>query len=132
MNFMTNNGELTKLGKWIKATLDEKKKNQIWLAGKIGVQPPQMSRMMRGGTEVLTAHLNAIADALGKRRAEIYRAAGHIEPVTKKEDLDEGVLFHFHRLPLDEQERWARRIEDDANDYQQRKATRSTGKARAS
>lgn len=132
INFMTSNADrLSPLGKWIKAILDAKGKSQAWLAGEIHLKPPQVSRIMSGESEAPPRTLNAIADALGKKRIEVYRAAGHLEPITPKDDLDESLLFQANRLPEDERERWLRRIESDANDYQQRKAAKSTSKTRA-
>lgn len=128
INFMTGNA--SKLGIWIRERLREKGKNQAWLAEKIGIQPPQVSRIISGDSEALPDILNAIADALGKPRSQIYRAAGHIEPITPKDELDESILFHARRLPLDERERWMKRIESDADLYEQRRSHKPANKAR--
>ena len=128
----SNDDELTPLGRWIKATLEIKGKNQAWLAEKLDVSPAQVSRLMRrGGSEASPSQLDTIADALGRKRTEIYRAAGHIEPISPKDDVDESLLFQANRLPMDERERWVKRIELDANEHEQRKATKSASKARS-
>jgi len=131
INFMASNDELTPLGKWIKAALEAKGKNQVWLAKQIGVEPPQVSRIMRGKSEAPAKLLSSIATKLSQKRSEIFRAAGYIESLTPEDAVDESLLFHSRRFPLEERERWVRRIESDAEDYEQRKATRTTNKTRA-
>lgn len=96
--------ELSPLGKWIKAILDEQGKNQAWLATKIHVQPPQVSRIMSGESDTSLSTLNAIADALGKRRSEVYRVAGHFEPITTQDDQAEQILYETHDLTQIEKE----------------------------
>ena len=78
MNYMIENS----LGAWIRLGLQELGQNQVWLANKIGVQPPQVSRIIGGGSEATPDILAAIADALGKPRIQAFRAAGYIEKVT--------------------------------------------------
>lgn len=65
------------LGEWIKKCLSDLGKSQAWLASEVGVQPPQISRIISGESEATPDTLNAIADALRKPRIQAYRAAGH-------------------------------------------------------
>jgi transcriptional regulator with XRE-family HTH domain len=128
IDYMT--GNTTVLGQWIRENLKEKGRNQAWLAERISVQPPQVSRIISGESEATTDMLNAIADALGKPRIQIYRAAGHIEPATTQDELDEAILHHARRLPLDERERWVKRLESDADFYEQRRTNKPANKTR--
>jgi transcriptional regulator with XRE-family HTH domain len=124
--------ELTPLGKWIKAALDDRRKNQAWLAEQVGVQPPQISRIMRGLSEALPDLLSAIADALGRPRIEIYRAAGHIEPATSADEVEERIMHALNKLPLEERKKWARRIEVDIDEtVGPRRPAKSTHKTHA-
>lgn len=77
-----------KLGAWIRQCLSDIGKNQVWLAEKIGVQAPQVSRIISGSSEATPDLLSAIADALGKPRIQAYRAAGYLEPLP---EFDEWV-----------------------------------------
>lgn len=97
--FMRGNDELTPLGKWIKDALDKSGRNQVWLAGKIGVQPPQVSRIMRGGSEATLDVLSAIADALGKPRIQAYRAAGHLDPIPEADEWVEETSNKIKLVP---------------------------------
>lgn len=128
----SNEDDLTPLGKWIKAALDERRKNQEWLAEQINVKPPQVSRIMRGKSEALPDILDKIADHLGKPRVQIYRAAGHIEPATEKSELDEIILHALSNLPIEERRRWAKRIELDVEFHEiaKRERTKSASKTR--
>lgn len=65
------------LGEWIKKCLSDLGKSQAWLAAEVGVQPPQISRIISGESEATPDVLNGIADALRKPRIQAYRAAGH-------------------------------------------------------
>lgn len=72
-------------GVWIKESLSELGKTQVWLANEVGLQPPQISRIISGYSEATPEILNRIADALHKPRIQAYRAAGHLP-----ENLDEN------------------------------------------
>ena len=87
----------SKLGDWIRQGLKDVNRNQVWLAEKIGVQPPQVSRIISGGSEATPDLLSAIADALGKPRAQAYRAAGYLNP---EPVADEWVEEMSHKLKL--------------------------------
>jgi transcriptional regulator with XRE-family HTH domain len=134
INFMAEKrDDLTPLGKWIKAALEDKRRNQAWLAEKVGVKPPQISRIMRGLSEAMPDLLDKIADHLGRPRVQIYRAAGHIEPVTEKDELEERILNALNSLPLEERQRWARSIEADVwfHEFKQtRRPVKRTSKTR--
>ena len=133
INFMADkkDDQFTPLGLWIKSALEKKGKNQAWLAEQVGVQPPQITRIMKGQSETTPQLLGNIATKLSRTRSEIFRAAGFIESLTPEDAVDEGLLFQSRRLPLDERERWVRRIESDANDYEQRKTARQANKKHA-
>lgn len=134
ISFMADNrDELSDLGKWIKVGLDGIGKNQAWLAKRIGVQPPQVSRIMRGLSEATPDLLNKIADSLGKPRIQIYRAAGHIETATPQDELDERILHALNSLPIEERRKWARSIEANVEirEYEpRRKPAKSANKTR--
>lgn len=95
---------MSALGEWIRVHLERKGKNQKWLAEKIGVKPPQMSRIISGSSDTTPDILVAIADALGQRRSEIFRAAGYIETLTEEETQREQLIFETRDL-TDEEKR---------------------------
>lgn len=78
--FMVNN-----IGSWIKQGLADIGKNQAWLAEAVGLQTPQISRIISGSSEATPDVLNRIADALRKPRIEAYRAAGHFSEKTNED-----------------------------------------------
>lgn len=88
-----------RLGEWIRAGLKDANKNQVWLAEKIGVQPPQVSRIISGSSEPTADLLSAIADALGKPRLQAYRAAGFLDPQTEDDEWVEEMSYKLKRLP---------------------------------
>src|SRR5687767_7231595 len=102
INFMTSN-TATSLGIWIKTCLEEVGENQVWLANKIGVTPPQVSRIISGYSVAPPETLGAIADALGKPRIQAYRAAGYIEQVTATERDIEDIIHEVEKLPRQDQ-----------------------------
>jgi plasmid maintenance system antidote protein VapI len=103
INYMIENP--TTLGEWIRVCLREMGKNQAWLAEKIGVQPPQVSRIISGSSETTPEILIAIADALGKSRTQVFRIAGYIEKVTKTDEEREQILYETQDLtPQEKQE----------------------------
>ena len=93
LNYMKSN--TSKLGEWIRSGLSDIGKNQVWLAEKIGVQPPHVSRIINGSSEATPDIMSAIADALGKPRIQAYRAAGFLDPQTEE---DEWVEEMSHKL----------------------------------
>lgn len=101
LSFMKSN--VTTLGEWIRAGLKDAGKNQVWLAEKIGVQPPQVSRIISGVSEPTPDLLSSISDALGKPREQIYRAAGLLPPVAKVDEEMESILHEITKLPKDDQ-----------------------------
>jgi transcriptional regulator with XRE-family HTH domain len=128
INFMADN--ISSLGEWIREGLARLGKNQTWLANKIGVEPPQMSRIITGASPTTIDNLIAIADALGKPRSQVFRAAGYIEPIGLKDELDEAFLYNFRKLPEDEKEKWLRRLESDVEFYEQKRSHRAASKTR--
>jgi len=87
-----------KLGTWIREGLNELGKNQAWLADKIGVQAPQVSRIISGASEATPDLLSAIADALGKPRAQAYRAAGYLNQESPKDEWVEEMTYKLNKL----------------------------------
>lgn len=92
------------LGVWIKDALKGIGRNQTWLAEKIGVQPPQVSKIISGGSEVTPENLIAIADALGKPRIQAFRAAGWIDPIPKANEVVEELTEEVMKLPSNDQQ----------------------------
>lgn len=103
MKFMDGNlycmkSNTNKLGTWIREGLSELGKNQAWLAEKIGVQAPQVSRIISGASEATPDLLSAIADALGKPRAQAYRAAGYLNQESPDDEWVEEMSFKLNKL----------------------------------
>lgn len=89
----------TQLGDWIRDGLKDLGRSQAWLAEKIGVQPPQVSRIISGASEPTPEILGAIADALGKPRVQAYRAAGYLNQEPEADEWTEEMLFKINRVP---------------------------------
>lgn len=53
-------------------------KNQLWLAKEVGLQPPQISRIISGYSEATPEILNRIAEALHKPKLQAYIASGYL------------------------------------------------------
>lgn len=96
LNYMKSNAN--KLGVWIRDGLNELGKNQAWLAEKVGVQPPQISRIISGSSEAPPDLLGAIADALGKPRAQAYRAAGYLNQEAAADEWAEEMTYKLNKL----------------------------------
>jgi transcriptional regulator with XRE-family HTH domain len=94
LNYMANN-----LGEWIKKGLSDLGKNQAWLAIQVGLQPPQISRIISGESEAMPDVLNKIADALHKPRIQAYRAAGHFGDATEEEEWVETMNHKIKLVP---------------------------------
>jgi hypothetical protein len=62
LRYMPNNP--VKLGEWIRLGLEDINKSQVWLAEKIGVQPPQVSRIISGRSETSPDILSAIFNTI--------------------------------------------------------------------
>jgi len=90
---------VNKLGNWIRDGLRDINRNQVWLAEKIGVQAPQVSRIISGSSETTPDLLSAIADALGKPRIQAYRAAGYLQQEPKADEWVEEMNHKLLRLP---------------------------------
>lgn len=86
------------LGAWIKEGLSSKGQTQAWLAKQVGVQPPQISRIISGESEATPDILNRIADALLLPRAQAYRAAGHLTQVTDDEEWAELMMYKLNKI----------------------------------
>ena len=87
------------LGEWIRNGLMEIGRNQVWLAEKVGVQAPQISRIINGGSETSPELLSAIADALGKPRAQIFRVAGYLEKISEDDEWVEETNYKLKKIP---------------------------------
>ncbi|MGB8984141.1 MAG: helix-turn-helix domain-containing protein [Anaerolineales bacterium] len=90
---------MNQLGTWIRDSLNDLGRNQAWLAEKIGVQPPQVSRIISGSSEPTPELLGAIADALGKPRVQAYRAAGYLNQEPEPDEWVEEMAFKINRVP---------------------------------
>jgi len=88
----------TNLGKWIRLGLKDVNRNQVWLAEKVGVQPPQISRIISGASEATPDLLSSIADALGKPRIHAYRAAGYLDPQPPEDEWAEQTTHKLRKL----------------------------------
>jgi plasmid maintenance system antidote protein VapI len=97
VNIYYMKSNVTPIGEWIRKGLKDIGKSQVWLAEKIGVQPPQVSRIISGASETTPDILSAIADALGKPREQVYRVAGYLD---KKPQKDEWLEEMTHKLGL--------------------------------
>lgn len=86
------------LGIWIKEGLNKIGKNQVWLADKVGVEPPQISRIISGESEARPELLNKIADALHKPRVQAYRAAGHLSNISEQDEWIEQTSYKLSQL----------------------------------
>lgn len=91
---MTNN-----LGEWIRIGLDEMGKTQAWLAAQVGVQPPQISRIISGESEATPDVLNKLADALRQPRIQAYRAAGHFQETSADDRWIEEMTYKLNQIP---------------------------------
>lgn len=100
LHYMKSNGN--PLGEWIRSALADLGRNQIWLANKVGVQPPQISRIIKGSSETTPDLLGAIADALGRPRVQAYRAAGYLEPQSQDDEL-ESIMHEVKKMHKDDQ-----------------------------
>ena len=102
LRYMTGNPN--KLGEWIRGGLDELGQTQIWLAERIGVQAPQVSRIISGKSEAPPDVLSAIADALGKPRIQAYRAAGYLEKLPRSDEIAEVIIHEMSDLTPQEKD----------------------------
>lgn len=66
-------------GGWLKGAIRRAGISQRDLAGRIGVQDRTVSRWVRQDVHVHHVHLDALADALGVTRREVYEAAGRMD-----------------------------------------------------
>lgn len=87
------------LGEWMRDGLRDIGKNQAWLAEKVGVQPPQISRIISGSSEATPDLLSAIADALGKPRIQAYRVAGFLEKLPEGDAWVEEMTYKIKVMP---------------------------------
>lgn len=87
------------LGNWIRAGLADIGKNQTWLADQIGVEPPQISRIISGSSEAKPDILNKIADALRKPREQAYKAAGHLSRTSVSDEWIDEQVHKLSQIP---------------------------------
>lgn len=99
-NLYCMKSNITPLGEWIRTGLKNINKNQVWLAAKIGVKPPQVSRIISGNSEATPDLLSSIADALGKPREQAYRVAGYLDKVPKSDEWVEETSHKLNLIPL--------------------------------
>lgn len=88
------------LGNWIRTGLKEIGQNQEWLAEKVGVRPPQISRIISGNSDASPDLLSAIADALGKPREQIFRVSGYLEKVPQHDEWVEEMSHKITLIPV--------------------------------
>lgn len=95
----------TFFGEWLKVQLIEQDMTQSELAVRIGVQPPQVSRLISGEREATPETLIKIADALRMSRQQVFRAAGLLPPDPDANKMIEKILHEVQDMPeIDQQE----------------------------
>jgi transcriptional regulator with XRE-family HTH domain len=82
-------------GSWLKEQLKVRDMTQSELADKIGVYPPQVSRIISGERTVTTQLLIKIADALGLPREQVFSAAGILR---SRNNADKQIEEIMHRV----------------------------------
>lgn len=121
--------ELT-FGEWLEVTLKKKKMKQSELAEKIGVKPPQVSRLISGDREPTAKILIKIATALRLPGDMVFGAAG-LMPPNIEDEWDRRIKHLLKLFPKEEKEKIVQRLELEAQFYEQQRPTRSANKTRA-
>jgi len=111
----------TDFGIWLKLQLEEQDMTQSELAEKIGVQPPQISRIISGERGPTTETLIKMADALRMPREKIFRAAGIIAPEPNINETVEQILHETQSMSEQDQQEILAFIRMKNNLRQQRK-----------
>jgi transcriptional regulator with XRE-family HTH domain len=88
----------TNFGEWLKLQLEERDMKQSELAEKIGVQPPQISRIISGEREPTTDVLTKIAHALRIPRKVILRVVDIMPPDPDEDPWVEEMSYKISLL----------------------------------
>lgn len=118
-------------GEWLRDRLKEKRIKQSELANKVGVKPPQISRIISGEREPTNELLIKMGDVLRLPREIVFGAAGLMPPSPEEDEWDQRIKHLLRSFPLEEKEKIVKRLELEAQFYEQRPSTKSTNKTRA-
>jgi transcriptional regulator with XRE-family HTH domain len=117
-------------GEWLKTQLKERDMTQSELAAKIDVHPPQVSRLISGERTPTSDILVKIADALLLPRETVLAAAGIMQQATEGDEWDRRVQHLLKQFPLEEKKKIVKRLELEAQFYEQQRPVKSTNKTR--
>lgn len=118
-------------GEWLKVQLKERDMTQSELAAKIHVHPPQVSRLISGERVATSDILVRIADALRLPRETVLSAAGLLPPNPDEDVWDRRIMHLLSLFPEEEKKKIVKRLELEAQFYEQRPKAKSTNKTRA-
>jgi len=121
----------TTFGEWLKEQLKAQHITQSELAGKVGVQPPQISRIISGERGPTTDLLIKIGDALRIPRAVVFSAAGIMPIALEDDEWDQRIKHLLNMFPLEEKKKIIKRLELEAQFYEQQRPAKSANKTRA-
>jgi len=96
--------ELMLFGSWLAVQLKLQGITQTELAERIGVQPPQVSRIISGQRSPTVDLLISISDALRIPREETFRMAGILPPVPDVDKLVEQIIHETQDMPDQDQQ----------------------------
>lgn len=101
---MIDEMEQVVFGSWLAVQLKLSGITQSELARRVGVQPPQISRIISGERPPTVDMLISISDALGRPRAEVFRVAGILPNAPKEEKLKEQIYHETQDLNEQDQQ----------------------------
>jgi len=91
-------------GDWLRERIKETGKTQKEFAQIIGIEQPQLSRILSGERGTTDEVLNAISRALHLPPVQVFRAAGFLPPAPEPTELKEEINHLIDQLPPGEQE----------------------------
>jgi len=112
-------------------TLEEKGWSQSKLAKAAKVSPASISDVLSGRRKVGRELATAIAGALKIPPEQVFRAAGFLPPAQTDDEWDRRVIHLLKQFPPEEKKKIIKRLELEAQFYEQRPPSKSTNKTRA-
>ncbi|HAR46112.1 MAG TPA: hypothetical protein DCS05_08065 [Nitrospiraceae bacterium] len=88
-----------KFGSWLKDELIKARINQTDLALKIGLQPPQISRIISGDRGTSIEVLEGIANVLKIPPEVVFRAAAGLPTKTESDEWVEEMKYKISQIP---------------------------------